>query len=226
MDNRLAPTTTQPDLVATENEIRRLRKGIRDIRISEGAVTSAEHYSQINTPEFSVKRKQVPNKAEDTVSPSLNSTAIWNRRLETANAIEPTLDYASVLISTASTYLPDRLSLDDERRIQNAHTNPAVLSFIEDQSGNVFVENPTETVRKRESDVRTALLLVPRAIASLFLMALFLIAWSFTCVILPFWAVYTILTVFTRLNKDKVKIEKNSKGVLNWFDKMHRYIWY
>lgn len=186
---------------------------MRELRQSVEVATPADQYTpQKNAVPSATRRKPLPNDIEAGFAPDLDPHTIRNRRLETANAIEPTLDYASVLISTASTYLPERLSLDDERRMRKAHGNPDILNFVREQS----YEPPTERFVKRENPIRTTCMLLPRLLALLVLFTCFWLALGLAGAALGFWLCFTMFTGFTKVKKDRTRIVRDNKGTWRW----------
>lgn len=161
----------------------------------------------------------------DEVQPTLDANTIKKRRLETATILETTLDYASALVSTASTYTAARLSLEDEVRMQNAQSNPALLGFIEDREAGLPALIAKHENKARESPTKSALMLFPRFVASLLLFAGLLLAIGLGFVVLFFWFLVQICTGFSRWNNDSARMARDGRAAFDWFEERWRDIW-
>lgn len=143
------------------SQLSRMRIEMRNFRRTAETTSQIDHSSnQSETTQFSILRKPLANDVETCTLPHLNQVTIRNRLLETANTIEPILDYSSALISTASTYFPARMSLEDERRMQKVQNHPVIMDYFQDQAHDLPVMMGKKT-RKRESNGRTTCMLAP-----------------------------------------------------------------
>ncbi|KAH8898650.1 hypothetical protein GQ53DRAFT_877674 [Thozetella sp. PMI_491] len=222
MDSRTAPSTAQPNLIEIEDEILRLRKEVGDIKQNPGLPGQP-----------SVRRKPVQNSTtaaanssttRDEARPRLDMDTIKKRRLETAAVLEPTLNYASTLLTTASTYSAPRRSLDDDVRLQNAQSNLALRDF-EVQVARSASPTGHSKAKQKESSARSALLLIPRFIASLLLFGGLLLLVGLGLVVLFFWLLVQVCTGFSRWNNDSARMKRDGRAAFDWFEERWRDIW-
>jgi hypothetical protein len=218
MDPRMVTITTQPDLVATENEIRRLRKEIQDIKASACILKhNSVQRKPVDSPSTTIANQP---KIRDETQPILDANTIRNFHLETARILEPTLEYASALVSTASTYTGQRLSIEDEVRKQRWQNNPAIFEYIEDHEA-----QSKRNTNVSESPVKSVSLLLPRFIASLLLFAGLLLAVGLGFVVMFFWFLVQICTGFTRWGNDSARMKRDGRVTFDWFEERWRDIW-
>ena len=220
MDPRMVTTTTQPDLVATENEIRRLRKEIQDIKAS----ASILKHNSVQRKPVQAASTTIANqsKIRDETQSILDANTISKFHLETATILEPTLEYASALVSTASTYTGQRLSIEDEVRMQRWQSNPAIFEYNE---AIISSSNSKRNTNVTESPIKSVSLLVPRFIASLLLLAGLVLAIGLGFVIMFFWFLVQISTGFTRWGNDSARMKRDGRVTFDWFEERWRDIW-
>lgn len=223
MDPRMIAPTTQPDLEATGTEIRRLLKELRDIKLE---ASKPKHgmiqRKPIQSPDAMIAN---PSKVLDEAQPILDAEIIRNYQLETATVLELPLGYASALVSTASTFTGQRLSLYDEIRAQRAQSNPAIIEYMKDYEAIVPPLNIKHASRTAEHPAVSALLLLPRFVVSLLLFAGLLLGIGLAFVVLFIWLLAQICMGFSRWRKDTVRIMRDGRAASDWFDERWRDIW-
>ena len=223
MDPRMVTTATQPDLVATENEIRRLRKEIQELKASASILKhNSVQRKPVQSPSTAIANH---TKIRDETQPTLDANTIRNFHLETATILEPTLEYASALVSTATTYTGQRLSIEDEVRMQRWQSNPAIFEYIEDHEANIPSSKSKRNTNVTESPIKSVSLLLPRFIASLLLFAGLLLAIGLGFVVIFLWFLVQISTGFTRWGNDSARMKRDGRATFDWFEERWRDIW-
>jgi hypothetical protein len=216
IDPSTALGTADTDLIYTENEIRRLRSEMEDLKTSATV-------SPLN-------RKPVQLAADSKIiqyssAQILDQNAIRKRRRETAVKIGLCLDYATSLVTSASTYAPRR-SIADEVRQQTNSDTPAMKRFLEDEESGPSSSATKTKAKAKESTFVSTFLALPRLTGSLLLITAFLVAVMLIIAMVIIWFFAQAITCFQRWAYDSAKMWKDLRSIFNWFEEKWRDIWW
>lgn len=145
-------------------------------------------------------------------------------RYLTATRVEACLSSSATILSTASTIVPDRPASPSYFGMEEAaRSDPRLIAFVEEQR----CENAAaiEASRKKESALLWLVLLAPRFVGTLALLAVFLVYGVAVIVIYFFWSLTVLCIGVARFRRQNTKLTQKFGGGFAWFGRCFRAIW-